>query len=94
VTGILQTTGNGGGFVHCVLCGGLAAGPCARCRNPVCGNCSVLTEGSAQPWAICLSCNGRKGNSLARSWWLLGLWLLVPIVGLVLLLTLLQWMFG
>jgi hypothetical protein len=94
MTGILQTSGDGGGFVHCALCGGLAAGPCARCKVPVCGDCCVLTEGSAQPWAICLNCNGRKGSSLSRSWLSLGLWLLMPLVALVVLIVLLQWAFG
>lgn len=94
MTGILQTSGDGGGFVHCALCGGLAAGPCARCKVPVCGNCCVLTEGSAQPWAICLNCNGRKGNSLSRGWWSLSLWLLMPIVVLIGLLVALHLIFG
>jgi hypothetical protein len=60
----------------------------------VCGNCCVLTEGSAQPWAICLNCHGRKGNSLSRSWLSLGLWLLAPLVALIVLLIVLQVLFG
>jgi hypothetical protein len=54
----------------------------------------VLTEGSAQPWAICLNCHGRKGNSLSRGWWSLGAWLMAPILVLVGLLVALQLIFG
>jgi hypothetical protein len=60
----------------------------------VCGDCCVLTEGSAQPWAICLNCNKRKGSSLSRSWLSLGLWLMGPIIALIALLVALQLIFG
>jgi hypothetical protein len=94
MTGILQTSGDDGGFEHCCICGGLAAGPCARCRKPVCGNCCVLTEGTATPWAVCLSCDRRGGRSLSQGWWLVGAWLLVPLVVLVTLLAILSFFFA
>jgi hypothetical protein len=85
---------DGGGFVHCVLCGGDAAGPCARCRRPVCGDCCVLTEGNANRWAICLSCDRKGGRDVRSGWWLVGMWLALPLVALCALLLILWWLFG
>jgi hypothetical protein len=92
MTGQLQSHGDGGGFIHCTLCGGDAAGPCARCRRPVCGNCCVLTEGTAGRWAICLDCDRRGGRNAQHGWWSLGAWLLIPIGVLAIVLALLMWL--
>jgi hypothetical protein len=94
MTGQLASHGGDGGVYRCTICGGTAAGPCARCRNPTCGDCCVLTDGSAGKWAICLRCERSEGKSMGRAWRSLALWLLMPIVALVLLLVLLQMLFG
>jgi len=94
MTGLLQSHGDDGGLYHCAICGADAAGPCAKCRNPTCGDCCVLVEGTAGQWAICLRCDRRHGRSASRAWVSLGLWMLTPIVGLALLLTILHWLFG
>ena len=44
--------------------------------QPTCGDCSVLTEGGAKLWAICLSCERRGGKSLRSGWSVVGLWLI------------------
>lgn len=62
------------------MCGAEAAGPCARCRNPTCGDCSVLTEGGAKLWAICLRCEKRGGKTLAPGWVIVAAWLLGILV--------------
>lgn len=72
--------GDGGGFVHCASCGALAAGPCARCKKPLCGDCCVITRHGATPWAICKSCARRHGTSLKSAWFGLALWLIVPLL--------------
>lgn len=74
----------GGPVARCKLCGKTAAGPCARCRSPVCGDCCELTEGGATTFAICLTCVRRGGASLAPGWWHLLGWLGLVIGGLVL----------
>jgi hypothetical protein len=94
MSGQLMSSGDGGGFVHCVGCGGLAAGPCARCRRPVCGDCCVLTSGGAQPWAICHDCHERGGASLKRGWGTVIGWLVKPILALLVVYVLLYWLFG
>jgi hypothetical protein len=64
-----QLMGAGGGdTARCGLCGGEAAGPCARCRTPVCGDCCTLTDGGSTTWAICLRCERRGGASLRPAW--------------------------
>ncbi len=73
MTGQLLTAGDGP-VVRCRLCGRPAAGPCARCRVSVCGDCSVLTDGGATTFAICLTC-ARGGTSLDRPWLSLLAWL-------------------
>ncbi|HKY35000.1 MAG TPA: hypothetical protein VJN18_03570 [Polyangiaceae bacterium] len=90
----LISSGDDGGFVHCAGCGALAAGPCARCRKPVCGDCCVLTTGGAQPWAICHACNRSGGASLRRGWGAALSWLIKPIMGLLALYVLLYWLLG
>ena len=71
-----------GPVARCKLCGKPAAGPCARCRNLVCGDCCELTDGGATTFALCLTCVRRGGASLAPGW--LGLlgWLAMIVVGL------------
>jgi hypothetical protein len=64
-------------------------GPCARCRDPVCGDCCVLTEGGAKVWAICVTCDGRGGRSLRAGWIAVATWVLAPILGLAAILALL-----
>lgn len=73
-------SGDGGGFEHCASCGGVAAGPCARCRKPLCGDCCVITRHGASEWAICFRCDRKGGRSLRGAW--LGLlgWLGIPLV--------------
>jgi hypothetical protein len=94
MSGGLISSGDDGGFVHCAGCGALAAGPCARCRKPVCGNCCVLTTGGAQPWAVCHACNQSGGTSLKRGWGTVLGWLIKPMLGLVALYFVLYWLFG
>lgn len=90
---LIPVDGNGG-VEHCVICGGLAVGPCARCELPVCGDCCVLTEGGAKTYAICLRCEKGAGRSLRAAW--LGVigWFLLPIFFLIGVLVLLVWLFG
>jgi len=83
VTPALQHVDDDSG-ARCVRCGAEAAGPCASCHLPVCGDCSTLTEGGARVWAICLGCADRKGTSLSRAWRGLLLWLAAIFVGLAL----------
>ncbi len=74
---------------RCVRCGGAAVGPCARCREPVCGDCCVLTDGGAKVWAICLACEDRGGRSLRRGWITVVGWVAAPILGLAVIVALL-----
>lgn len=74
-----------GGVERCVRCGAMAVGPCARCRLPICGDCCVLTEGGARPWAICLACEDRGGRELTGAWRGLILWILGILAVLLLL---------
>jgi hypothetical protein len=90
----LRAHGDDGGYVHCTICGGDAAGPCGRCRNPVCGNCCVLTEGTSGKWAICLRCDQRGGRKITSGWWGVAVWLIAPLAALVVLLAFLGWLFG
>lgn len=66
MSGALQTAGDE--LTRCVHCGALAAGPCASCRKPVCGDCCTLTEGGVSVWAICLECDRKGGRSLVSPW--------------------------
>ncbi len=77
---------------RCAVCGAIAAGPCASCRAFVCGDCSVLTEGGVELWAICVRCDRRKGRSLAAGWGTVTLWLLLLLVGLALFAGLSIWL--
>ena len=87
---LIGTGGDGGGLARCA-CGSVAAGPCARCRIPLCGDCCVITQHGASPWAICRPCERRGGRSLRNAWLGLLLWLGLPLVGLALLVVLLAW---
>jgi hypothetical protein len=81
VTGALQHVDDDSG-ARCFRCGEVAAGPCASCHQPVCGDCSTLTEGGVRVWAICLGCAERKGRKLTSAWRGLLLWLAAIFVGL------------
>jgi hypothetical protein len=75
---------------RCTRCGAVAAGPCARCRLPVCGDCCVLTEGGAKVWAICLACEDRGGRSLRKAWLGFIAWIATPILVLAVIVTLIE----
>src|SRR5262245_43641665 len=85
----LQHAGDGPS-ARCVGCGAQAVGPCARCHAPVCGDCCVLTQGSAKTWAICLRCDKRAGRSLSGGWWQVALWIAGPLLALALAVGLLE----
>lgn len=87
---LIETGGDGGGLARCA-CGAIAAGPCARCRVPLCGDCCIITEHGAQPWAICRRCARRGGHSLRRAWVGLVLWLAAALAALALLVAALGW---
>lgn len=91
---LIHTGGDGGGFHHCVRCGAVAAGPCARCRLPVCGDCVVLTEGGAHVWAVCKRCDAKGGRSLSGGWAAVLSWIARPILVLALALVVVWWFFG
>ncbi|HVZ33979.1 MAG TPA: hypothetical protein VG963_16245 [Polyangiaceae bacterium] len=87
---LIGTGGEGDGLERCA-CGAIAAGPCARCRKPLCGDCCVITEHGAQPWAICRACARRGGTSLRGAWFGLLVWLGGALLLLVALVALLAW---
>jgi len=87
---LIGTGGDGGGLARCA-CGALAAGPCARCRVPLCGDCCVITEHGTQPWAICRACERRGGRSLRGPWFGLLLWLAATLLALAALVGALAW---
>ncbi len=89
---MLSEGGGGGSDARCKHCGTKAVGPCAQCREPVCGDCCVLTEGGVKVWAICLSCRDRSGTSLRSGWWMVLRWLLVPLVVLALIIVILEFL--
>jgi hypothetical protein len=90
MTGQLQGVGGGDPIALCTICGDRGVGPCARCREPVCGDCCVLTEGGAKVWAICLRCERRGGKSLMGRWWTVIGWIALPIVALAIVVALLE----
>jgi hypothetical protein len=79
---------------RCFVCGGIAVGPCARCRRPVCGDCCELTSGGARTYAFCLGCRKAGGASLASGWWSVVLWMSVPVVLAAVVVLLLAWRRG
>jgi hypothetical protein len=91
MSGELQGTGGGAPIALC-RCGAEAAGPCARCHTPVCGDCCVLTEGGARVWAICFACEGRGGRSLRGPWVRVVWWFVGPILILFALTVALAWL--
>lgn len=91
---MLQLRGDGGPTAKCVACGVEAVGPCARCHDPLCGDCCIITEGGAKKWAICPTCASDGGDSLSSGWTNLLLWICAPIFGLALLLWLLHTIAG
>jgi len=90
----LLSHGGGPADARCVSCGALAAGPCARCRNPVCGDCCVLTTGGSTQFAICFSCERRGGSSLSAGWSVVLVWILKPLAALLALMIVLYLLFG
>lgn len=65
----LQSMDGGPPVERCKLCRRRdAAGPCARCRSAVCGDCCELSTGGATPFAVCLSCVRRGGATLTSAW--------------------------
>jgi hypothetical protein len=88
VPGLAEHDFDGERDARCVHCGALAAGPCARCDRPVCGSCSVLTEGGVRTYAICIACSRAVGTSLVKSWLTVIYWVAVPIFALLLLVAL------
>ena len=72
-------------------CSAVAAGPCARCHQPVCGDCCVLTEGGARVWAVCFGCADRAGTSLRSGWWRVIGWIAGPILVLTVIVVFLTW---
>lgn len=91
MSGELQRGGDDGPQ-RCSFCSNEAAGPCASCARPVCGNCCTLTEGSAKTWAICLECDRTKGRSLLGAWGSLGLLLVSILVVLAAAVALMAWL--
>lgn len=91
MTGELRTVG-GDGPERCTFCSDEAAGPCASCRRPVCGDCCTLTEGGTKTWAICLDCDRKKGRSLSSAWRGFGLWLVGILVALAGVVAALEWL--
>jgi hypothetical protein len=80
----LIPTGDGP-TARCVICGAAAAGPCARCKRMVCGDCCELVQG-AGTFAVCTRC-AKQGTNLG---WVVVLgWLALVIVGLAGIATLL-----
>jgi hypothetical protein len=68
---------------RCAICQSRdAAGPCARCKRSICGECCELTDGGATTFAICLTCVKRGGSSLAPAWIGLLVWLGAIMLGL------------
>jgi hypothetical protein len=67
--GELVPVDDGPPATRCALCGRRdAAGPCARCRKSICGDCCELSSGGATTFAVCLSCIRRGGASLRPAW--------------------------
>jgi hypothetical protein len=90
----LLSHGDGPPDARCHSCGALAVGPCARCRNPTCGDCCVLTSGGSTTFAICHACERRGGSSLSAGWVAVLGWFAKPILGLLLALVVLYLLFG
>ena len=92
MTGQLQTRGPDD--AHCVVCGVMAVGPCARCHDPLCGDCCIITEGGSKVFAICPNCERQGGRSLSSGWATVLGWVGLPIGLLAILVLLLRWLAG
>ena len=92
VSGQLRHVDDDGRPERCALCGGLAVGPCATCKRPVCGDCCELTEGGVRTWAVCLGCARRRGTSLGRGWMTVLAWVLAPALALLALAAAIMWL--
>src|SRR3954469_13181592 len=91
MSGQLISSGDGGGGLARCACGSIAAGPCARCRIPLCGDCCVITQHGAEPWAICRACERKGGRSLRSAWLGLVGWLGVGLLALLVLVAVFGW---
>lgn len=78
-------------FVRCYLCGADAAGPCARCRGAVCGDCCVLVAGAATQWAVCKRCE-HLPQAKVSGWRSLGWFFAKLVFALVVLVGILAWL--
>ncbi len=92
MTGQLQTRGPED--ARCVVCGVMAVGPCARCHDPLCGDCCVITEGASKVFAVCPSCEGEVGRSLTGRWGVMLKWVGLPIALLAIVVALLRLLAG
>jgi hypothetical protein len=72
-----------GGPPRCAICGAEAAGPCIRCKQFVCGDCCVLSEGGLEIYALCTRCDRRGGHDLTPGFSALGRTLVLVVVALV-----------
>lgn len=79
---------------RCSFCSNEAAGPCASCGRPVCGDCCTLTESSVRTWAICLECDRKKGRSLGGAWSGFLMFLIAILGVLAAAVALLAWLSG
>ena len=91
MTGSLKRYDDDGGS-RCSLCGIEAAGPCASCRQLVCGDCSAIVRGGAKIFAVCLRCEPRAESTLRARWTGLLLWLAGLLVALATLTALAGWL--
>jgi hypothetical protein len=94
VSGQLRHVGDEGGAgpERCVVCGGVAVGPCATCRRPVCGDCCELSQGGVRTWAVCLRCARLGSGALARGWVAVLLWVLGPALVLLAIAAAIMWL--
>ena len=90
MSGSLQHVGDDD--AKCVICGVMAVGPCARCHDPVCGDCCVIVDGKAMKFAICLRCERRGGRSIGGPWSSLLVWLGGILLALAAATALLAWL--
>ena len=91
MSGQLQPV-DGDSPTRCSFCANEAAGPCASCERPVCGDCCTLTEGGVRTWAICLECDRKKGRSLGGAWGSLLTFVLTILAVLGAVVALLAWL--
>jgi hypothetical protein len=87
-----MSSGDDGGVAACAACGAVAAGPCARCGKPLCGDCCVITTGGASPWAVCEACERSGGASLRGRWLVVLGWFIKPMLALLFAYLVLRWL--